>query len=335
MSSIKGIDKRIIILHMKRILIALTLLITGYSLFAQELARKETFALSAIRDLTVSTTGGYIQVSGANQGEASVELWIQKNGNRFGGKGDLKKILNEHFDIVIALQGGKLTAEAKPKKGKTGNNPLSVSFVVIVPQKVNSNLQTSGGSIKLSNLDGKSTFQTAGGSLNIDRLSGTIHGRTSGGSITGNHLNGTTELKTSGGSITIKDSKGQLEARTSGGSINLSEISGPMIVSTSGGSIKGDDLAGSLQAKTSGGSINIEMDKVVDLLDLSTSAGTINIRVPQGGYQVKLYGSGISLPNGANFSGKQAKRSADGTIGTGGAQIKASTSAGSVRLRFD
>ncbi|MCY4778069.1 hypothetical protein ORI89_00290 [Sphingobacterium sp. UT-1RO-CII-1] len=320
---------------MKKTLIALIFLITSTGLFAQELARKETFSLSAIKDLAVSTTGGYIQVNGAKQGEASVELWVQKNGIRFGNKGDLKKLLNEHFDIVIALQGGTLTASAKAKKGKTGNNPVSVSFVIIVPEKVNSNLKTSGGSITLNNLDGNSTFQTAGGSLTLNKLNGTINGLTSGGSITAAHLNGPATLKTSGGSITIKDSKGQLEARTSGGSINLNDIEGPMIVSTSGGSINGNDLAGSLQAKTSGGSVNVKMDKVVDLLDLSTSAGTINIRVPQAGYKVQLHGSGISLPNGSSFTGKQDKRSAEGTIGNGGAQIKANTSAGSVRLNFD
>lgn len=320
---------------MRKLIIAVAFLIGSTALFAQELARKETFALSGIKEVAVLTSGGYIQVSGTSQGEASVEVWIQKNGNIFKSKGDLKKVLNEHFDVVIGVEGGKLTASAKPKKGKSGNNPLSVSFVVVAPHKVSSNLQTSGGSITMKNLSGKLDFQTAGGSLTLEKLSGAINGRTSGGSITGTYLDGTIDLKTSGGSITIKDSKGPVNASTSGGSISLSDINGPMNVSTSGGSIKGDDLSGSLQAKTSGGSINVEMDKVVELVDLRTSAGTINLQVPKAGYHADLSGSSVSLPSGATFSGKKDKRSAVGKIDGGGAAIKMSTSAGSARLSFD
>ncbi|AIM35949.1 DUF4097 family beta strand repeat protein [Sphingobacterium sp. SG20118] len=301
---------------MKRFIQTTVLLLLVQVSFGQKMIRKETFQNNKIKDLEVSTSGGAIKVNGSDKESASVEIWISRNGNILGSSADLEKILNEHFDVTIQLEAGKLTASAKRKSGKSGNNPISVAFYVTVPESVNSNLKTAGGSIQLSALNGNQMFQTSGGSLQIRSLSGNITG------------------KTSGGSINASNSQGDLQLNTSGGSITLDNCSGNIRVATSGGSINGKNLKGSIDAHTSGGSINMDMDTLSDDMVLATSGGSVRVKVPKGKYNINLKGSRVSLPSASNFSGTSKKTLAQGTINGGGKKIDARTSAGSVSLDF-
>lgn len=301
---------------MKRFIQTTVLLLLVQFSFGQKMVRKETFQNSKIKNLEVSTSAGAIKVTGSNQEPASVEIWVSRNGNALGSSADLEKLLHEQYDVTIKLEGERLTASAKRKNGKSGNNSISVAFYVIVPESVNSNLNTSGGSIQLSTLNGKQTFHTSGGSLQIKTLSGNISG------------------KTSGGSINASNSKGDLQLNTSGGSINLDNCSGNMRVATSGGSINGKNLEGAIDAQTSGGSITMDMKTMSDDIVLATSGGSVKVKVPEGKYNIDLKGTRVSIPASRNFSGRSNKSLAQGIINGGGKKIDARTSAGSVSLDF-
>ncbi|NJI75981.1 DUF4097 domain-containing protein [Sphingobacterium kitahiroshimense] len=301
---------------MKRFIQTTLLLLLVQVSFGQKMVWKETFQNSKIKDLEVSTSAGAIKVTGSNNQPGSVEVWVSRNGNLLNSSADLEKLLHEEYDVVIQLESGKLTASAKRKKGNNGNSSVSVAFYVTVPESVNSNLSTSGGSIQLSALNGKQTFRTSGGSLQIKSLAGNISG------------------KTSGGSITASNSQGDIQLNTSGGSINLDNCSGNIRIATSGGSINGKNVEGLVDAHTSGGSITMDMKRMSDDITLATSGGSVKIKVPEGKYNVDLKGSRVNLPSAQNFSGKSNRSLAQGAINGGGKKIDARTSSGSVSLDF-
>ncbi|MFD2553394.1 DUF4097 family beta strand repeat-containing protein [Sphingobacterium tabacisoli] len=301
---------------MYKLIKTIILLFIANLAIGQQMLRKETFDLNKIKELTVSTTGGQIKVDGTKSGSASVEVWVSRNGMRLGSSDNLEALLKENFDINIELQGGKLNATAKRKNGQRSNSPISVTFHVTVPQNVNTNLQTAGGSITMNTLQGEQNFQTSGGSLNLSSISGNINGQTSGGSISASNCDGNVVLSTSGGSI------------------NLDKISGKVKVSTSGGSIQGKNINGAIQGHTSGNSITVNMNSISDDISLSTAGGSVRLHVPQGKYDIDLKGSRVELPSAANFSGTSKKTSAQGTLNGGGKKISASTSGGSVSLDF-
>ncbi|TDQ76507.1 DUF4097 family beta strand repeat-containing protein [Sphingobacterium yanglingense] len=301
---------------MYKLIKTIILLFIANFAIGQQMLRKETFDLNKVKELTVNTTGGQIKVDGTKSGSASVEIWVSRNGMRLGSSDNLEALLKENFDINIDLQGGKLVATAKRKNGQRGNSPISVAFHVIVPQNINTSLQTAGGSINLNTLSGVQNFQTSGGSLNLKTISGQINGQTSGGSINATDCDGTIQLTTSGGSI------------------NLDRVTGKIAISTSGGSINGKKLSGSIQGQTSGGSITMDMQSVSNNIALSTAGGSIRINVPQGKYDIDLKGSRVELPSSGNFNGTSKKTFAQGTINGGGTKISASTSGGSVSLDF-
>ena len=294
---------------------------------------QKKFSASSIKSLDVSTIGGSIRVDGTT-GEASVEVILNPNGNKFSRSEDLKSVFEKEYDLELGVQGGTLVAKVKRKSGRSGNNPVSVSYVIHVPTKVTSQVKTAGGSITMNNLTGDQNFATSGGSLTLTNLNGNINGRTSGGSITAKSSKGNIQISTSGGSITMEQLNGTIVAKTSGGSITGKQVIGKLNASTSGGSVNLQNAEGDIQAATSGGSVTASLTKVTNPVKLSTSAGSINLSLPKGGYDLDLSGNKVNIDNLQNFSGSSKRDKVKGSVNGGGHAVTASTSAGSVNINW-
>src|SRR6185503_17490797 len=116
----------------------------------------------AIKHVKVRTSGGGITVTGVNASEAKLEVYVRPNNNGDGtlSKEEIKKRLDEDYELTISVTGNLLTAIAKQKHNFNNDwkRSLSISFKVYVPQAVTTDLGTSGGSIRLSNLTGNQEF---------------------------------------------------------------------------------------------------------------------------------------------------------------------------------
>ena len=302
-----------------------------------------TFPASSVKTVEAATSGGSITVSGDAVQEATVEVYVSCNKC---SDEKIKQLLEENYTIDVKLKGGKLYVAAK-QKGKITNwnqQGLSISFKISVPKQVNSNLQTSGGSIQISNLSGSQDFKTSGGSLTVENVSGNIVGKTSGGSITVTGSKDDIDLKTSGGSITAKDCSGKIFLKTSGGSIRMSNLNGDIDASTSGGnvtandiqgalktgtsggSVKLDGISGSVDAHTSGGIVTVAIESVSDYVKLS-NGGNINLTLPAGnGYNLKIKANKIETSGLRDFRGDMDSGNLEGTTGNGGPNIEVRTS---------
>lgn len=313
----------------------------------------KSFGNEAIKGVEVKTSGGSISVAGVNASEARVEVYINAN-NRSGdlSKEDIKRRLEENYDLNVSYSNNKVTAIAKPKeRNMNWKKSLSISFKVFVPKTITSDLGTSGGSISLTNLTGSQDFVTSGGSLHVDNLSGKVKGRTSGGSIHvsnskddinletsggsihAENCNGNLRLSTSGGSIDLIDLKGNIEANTSGGSINGNDIEGELLTSTSGGSLHLDDMACSLEASTSSGGIDVSMKELGKFIKISNSGGNIDLAIPGNkGVDLRLSGQKVSAPALTNFDGSMDDNQVDGKLNGGGIPVTVRAGGGKVRL---
>lgn len=312
-----------------------------------------TKALSneSIRDVFVRTSGGSISVSGVDASEARVEVYVRPSNNRVTlSNEDIRKKLEENYDLTVSVVDNKLSAVAEPKGNLNWKQTLTISFKVFVPENVSSDLKTSGGGITLTNLTGTQKFTTSGGGLKLDKLSGMIEGRTSGGSIAVKNSSNEIDLTTSGGSIEAIDCNGNLTLKTSGGSIRLSRLEGKTIASTSGGSVKAHEMKGELSAKTSGGSM--ELRDLACSVDAHTSGGSMDVSVTELGQYLKVSSSGgnirlempgekgidldlraqrLNVDRLTNFSGSQDEHKITGTMNGGGIPVEVHTS-GSISM---
>lgn len=273
------------------------------------------FTLRGAGDLRVQTSGGNITVSGNNAERVKVEMFVNKSG---WGKNRSTKDIEEalqNYDINISQSGNSVVAIAENKsKNWSGNNNVSISFVVQVPHAMVTQLRTSGGNITLSNVDGKQDLKTSGGNIKAIGVGGDM------------------SAHTSGGDIALQSYQGSLDARTSGGNISLENGTGKLKLHTSGGNIKLSGIAGGVDARTSGGSISADIEKPKDFITLATSGGNVSVTVPKGiGMDVDIRGSKVNT-SFDKFQGDFKSDRVTGKVDGGGIPVELRTSGGRIDL---
>lgn len=149
------------------------------------------------------------------------------------------------------------------------NRPQSgegCSFRIDAPNPTNVNVATSNGRISLRDCAGHAELDTSNGSIRVTNQSGDVN------------------ATTSNGRIELRDVTGSADANTSNGSIDLINVSGRAFATTSNASATvhlADDSAGPLQIRTSNGSIDLAIGRnFVGDLRLSTSNGRIRFDSP-------------------------------------------------------
>ena len=348
---------------MKTYLLVLFMVCLGCTAFAQDIWNKtpyetKSLASDGIKEVYVETSGGSITVSGASGEAPRVEIYVHGNNGSDLSREEIKKRLDEDYDLLVTVSNHELHARAK-RKHEGGFNwdwrrQLSISFKVFVPKEVNTHLGTSGGSIHLDNLSGDENFSTSGGSLHVDALTGMIKGETSGGSIdisnSGDNINmetsggsihasncnGKIHLETSGGSLHLQDLKGSINANTSGGSVQGNNIEGELITGTSGGSVNLTQLSCALEASTSGGSMHVELLHVGKYIKLDDSGGHIDLKLPaKQGYDLNLSANRINPSSSvSDFTGEWEKDRVKGTLNGGGVPVSVDAS-GHLNVSFN
>ncbi len=312
----------------------------------------KSFANATVKNVEVSTSGGSISVAGANPSETRVEVYINGNNDRKLTHEEIQQILDQYYDFSVAQNGDKIVAKAKQKdRNMNWKKGISISFRVYAPKTVSTDLGTSGGSIKLSDLNGNQKFSTSGGSLKVDNISGKIDGSTSGGSISvsnshddirlstsggsidASNCDGNIKLETSGGSLKLETLNGTIEANTSGGSIRGNNIQGSLATHTSGGSIRLENLACSVDASTSGGSMKVDVTKLGKYVRLENSGGNIDLTLPKGsGLNLKLSGNKVNTVALSNFNGNVEDDNVNGTLNGGGTEVVVRAGSGKINL---
>jgi DUF4097 and DUF4098 domain-containing protein YvlB len=337
-------------------LFVLGLLITNAS-FAQDKETPyfvKTYKSSEMKNLYVRTSGGAITVTGMAGDEARVEIYVRSNnGNNKLSKEEIEDRLKD-YELSIKKDGETINCIAKRKNESGWNdwkNSLNISFKIYSPEKISTDLVTSGGGISLKNLTGNLAFTTSGGGLKLQDLGGNVKGRTSGGGIRINgcrdmidvatsgggidaeSCKGDIRLSTSGGGLDLKDLDGMIKATTSGGGVRAENIKGEFVTSTSGGSIHLEDMMASVKASTSGGGIDADIKSLGKYLSLSTSAGSIHVRMPMDkGMDLDLDGNRVKMPETKNFSGRIDKDRVKGTVNGGGIPVTMDANSGGVYI---
>ncbi|HWD89121.1 MAG TPA: DUF4097 family beta strand repeat-containing protein [Mucilaginibacter sp.] len=318
----------------------------------------QSLANDAISSVRVLTSAGGILVSGEAGQQPRIDVYIRGNNNRDLSKDEIKRRLDENFDMSITVNNRELQAIVKNKHDHIDWNEdgLSISFKIYVPQDVATDLKTSGGGIHLDHLKGNEQFSTSGGGLEINTVNGTIHGTTSGGGIdvknSGDNINlvtsgggiraencsGDISLRTSGGGLELNDLKGTIHATTSGGGIRGENVEGELITSTSGGGIDLRNMNCSLDAHSSAGSVSVQVKQVGKYLKLDTSAGNIDLELPlKQGLSLNITADRINQHpfNISDFTGDWDKNHIKGTVNGGGAQVDANANSGHIDVRFN
>jgi len=270
----------------------------------------KTLKLDSGGKLTVASDAGSITVTGSSSPGARVVLTCDKND------------FDSRFDLKLEELPGELRVTLTKKDALTSwtswFSNSKIRFEIQVPTKTTTDLQTGGGHLKVSSLEGDAHAETSGGHIEVTDLRGNLTAETSGGHIAIKKISGHARVETSGGHIETDAVDGDIFAETSGGHIEIRDAKGRVDADTSGGHVdvsfaKGNARGGKIES--SGGGITVAIDPNVDLaIDASTSGGSVRTDIP-----VKILGK---------VSGSSIK----GSLGKGGELLYVHTSGGSVSI---
>ncbi len=329
-------------MNFKEHTVRLMLIVSVLSMGVVEIGTAQTitkkFDMNQPGTLLCSSSGGSVTVDAHEKNEVIVQAFVRKKGEVLSpNDSDLEEVL-EGFDLIIKKNGTEITAKAHRKnRGKFWNN-TGIYFTVIVPHEMSCDVSSSGGSVKISGVEGTHDFSSSGGSVKLENTAGTTTAKSSGGSVSAYKHKGDIKLSSSGGSVTLDKAKGSVYAHSSGGSVKLKNIAGDIDAHSSGGGVYVSGEAPMVKAKSSGGPVKVDISNVSKELHLVSSGGSVDAVIYQGdklGMNLDLGASGRVNIDLYDFSGKSEKSRIKGTMNNGGIPVYMRASGGSVNVQFE
>ena len=276
----------------KHFLITLTFFVLAANVHAERFER--IIDVEPGKQLRVEmTSGGTITVEGWDKNQVKIELNIRH------GKLSENNIEVDHNSRGVIIE---------VRENGHGINSRGMKLQVFVPNKFDLDLETMGGSIFITDVEGEIDGQTMGGSLDLKGLKGEISMTTMGGSILVKDSKLDGELKTMGGSIEFDNVTGEVKATTMGGSVSMKNDKGTTVediseikISTMGGDIHVDNAPNGADVHTMGGDITVKSAK--NYVKAKTMGGEIEIKAIDGWIKATTMGGDIDIVMVGDASG--------------------------------
>ena len=305
--------------------IALLTAFAATSLFAATGAPfHKTFNVSAGGTLTIDADVGDLEITAGTGNSVTVDVTQGSRSNRF-------------MDITADQMQNDVVVRGKFEGTRWGNWSSDAKFVVSIPSTYNIDLSTSGGDIRVSDLQGQAKVKTSGGGIKLGMIQGLVSAHTSGGDIRVAGSGAAVDLHTSGGGIEVGNVAGNVQAKTSGGSVSVERAGGEVYIRSSGGGIDIGEAGGTVDASTSGGSIKARLAAQPKAdSKLSTSGGGITVSIaPNVAVEVDAHTSGgdVTTDVPITIQGRQEESSIAGKINGGGPRLVLRSSGGDIRIR--
>jgi len=318
--------------------------------------------------ITVREIGGAASITGGNGAVNLTDAASASITTSFGSvdarniRGDLM-VHDNNGNVDVASVGGgaditdsfgnvtfsdvKGRVNCTTSNGRVSGSSLSGSAVTS---------RDSFGNLELSNLAGALYAETSNGKITLHSARSTVELKSSFGAIEASDISKGIRAITGNGSITLTDIGGDTFAKTSFGSVSADRINGNLIVENTNGSVTARNVKGEAEVTTSFAGVTLESVGGKITVDnqnggisvtaarpasgcrdiaLKTSFSSIRVRVPDGlGYNVTARTSfgRISTDLPITATGSIGPESLNGTIGSGGCQLRLSNANGNIEI---
>lgn len=197
----------------------------------------------------------------------------------------------------------------------------AIDYEVAVPVGTSVTVDTSSGRISANDIDGELNLSSISGEVTVSDNSGDVSVETTSGKIDLADVEGALVVETISGRISASGSGQSLEANSTSGTVDVSGYSADTVVAESiSGAVRVGGGFTSAEVSTVSGGIEVTAADAFDLLSLESISGSVNVRVPEGTYNV----------TGESVSGSRALEV--DTSPNADARIDASTVSGSLTV---
>ncbi|OLE53643.1 MAG: hypothetical protein AUG51_12335 [Acidobacteria bacterium 13_1_20CM_3_53_8] len=243
-------------------------------------------------------TGGSIEITGQDSDMMTVSAFR-------GGRDGLEAQVEFNTDDA----GLRVYSHYDPYRHN--NFSANLKFTVKVPRKTDIEIDSMGGAVKITGIEGNIEGKTMGGDLNFSNLRGELHFTTMGGSVNvrDSEVNG--KVSTMGGPVLIQNVTGSLKGSTMGGGVTYQNVNNSagtssadeLRINSMGGDINVGEAPGGADVTTMGG--NIFIRSAAKFVKAKTMGGNIQIDSLDGGVKATTMGGNVQItmvgdPNGGD-----------------------------------
>ncbi|MCU7495833.1 MAG: DUF4097 domain-containing protein [Ignavibacteria bacterium] len=268
--------------------------------------QERTFNTSMGKKLELNTSSGDVYISTWDR----PEVYVKVSGNKRASD-------KMHFNLQGDNSGVRMEGKSNSSWFSLGWNSVYVKYEIKLPNNYNAFIRTSGGDIKIYDLNGTIKFETSGGDISLF------------------NTKGNTNISTSGGDIKLENTKGDMKISTSGGDIQARNFEGNLKASTSGGDMKLQGKGGRVEASTTGGDITLDYFDTNYGIDLETSGGDITVKVPgnfSADADISTTGGEVECLLPITQTGKLTSSKLKGALNGGGKTLHCYTSGGDIKI---
>jgi len=225
------------------------------------------------------------------------------------------------FDVRESDASIEITSEFLSRRN---SQRARIDLDIHVPARFNLDIQTTGGTISIDNVEGKIDGTTMGGKLELNALKGNLSMGTMGGSITLTDSVVDGKVHTMGGRVLIQDVTGDLKGSSMGGTVeylNVKKKPGAAEmketkITTMGGDLNVSDAPSGADLETMGGDIHVS--SAGDHVKATTMGGDIRIDEIDGWIDAHTMGGDVV----AKMTGNPSQGKRDVNISSKGGDIE-------------
>jgi DUF4097 and DUF4098 domain-containing protein YvlB len=218
-------------------------------------------------------TVGNVVLQGDNSQKVTYKLKLRV---RARDAQEAEALLRE-FEVRSRPQNGLLRLTVTPPANISEGPELSVT----VPRSLQQVwVETRGGNVQATDLDGELQARSAAGRMLVDRIKGKAEVRTGGGDIQVGEVGGAVRCYSGAGVIRVQSAGGESWLDTAGGEVFVHQAMGPVHASTAGGNIRIERASNTVFARTAAGLI--EVQQADGAVTAESSAGAIQVNAANG-----------------------------------------------------
>src|SRR5690242_3664687 len=214
-------------------------------------AEERSGTVPAARHLRIEVDHGNVRLQGGSQ--QNITYSFRNVANTSAEERARRELTSYKINTYVRGDTAYLTAEDEGS-GKR----CAAEFTVNVPRDMESiKIETNGGSVVATGVNGRVDAQTGGGSIKLDDIVGPVTAETGGDWIDVGSVGSDVNLQTGGGKISIRSAKGKIIATTGGGDMVILSGAQGAVLEAGGGNILVKQCAGKVRVSTGGGNIDL------------------------------------------------------------------------------
>ncbi len=278
---------------------------------------EKTLDLARDGKVIIKNVSGNIEVKTWNKAQVQIDaLKVSRATTLAKAKENMGKV-----KITITEENSTLRIKTEWPKGPNKNMSVSIYYTLMIPVDASLNAYTVSGNVTCEDISGDLKAETVSGNVIVTGAKNGANCTTVSGTVEVDNVIGDVKLKTVSGNVLANAIKGNVDADTVSGSVVLTNITD----------------ANDIEANAISGKVKYEGDLASNgFYHLQTLSGRVEFIVPSNSafdLDATTFSGSINSDFDITVRGKIGKKSLNGSVNGGGAEVELKTFSGNVYLK--